>query len=163
MDLFSERHREDIENGGVCVSMPSVTRLKLIDCMKRYNVWDGMAVEDSLFFGKLKQVVSDFHKDYPQKFYIEDTMKRAGSMDQFMLEIRGEYMFDAMELYSRLIDPFRRDLFHEECNYILSSGNLPYKFKDGSLSCVGIDRRTEPDEYGFRGPSSIKRVIRFFD
>ena len=129
MNLFSQRHRENIEKCEFPLDIPSNIKLKLIDCMKRYNNWEGTALEDSLFFGKLKEILLKNLEVFPQRFYVEDAMRKAGVMDQFMLDVKAEYLFDSMELYVRLIDPFRRDLFQEECSPILRSGQIPFKFE----------------------------------
>lgn len=161
MNLFSERHREDIEKGEITLDIPPSVRVKLIDCMKRYNVWDGVAMEDSLFFGKLKETVMGNQDIFP-KFYIEDTMKKAGMMDQFMLDVKTEYMLDAMELYSRIIDPFRRDLFQKECNHILKASNVPFRFEEGSVTVAEAVSCDEGLEHGIFSAAPLKRVLRFF-
>lgn len=161
MHLFSERHKEDIQNGQIALDIPANVRLKIVDCMKRYNSWDGVAMEDSLFFGKLKEVILMNEEIFP-KFYIEDTMKKSGVMDQFMMDVKVEYMFDALEIYGRMINPFRRDLFREECNHILRTGNLPFKFNEGYLTLAEAATCDEGLECGIFSLSPIKRVLRFF-
>lgn len=162
MNLFSQRHRENIEKCELPLDVPANIKLKLIDCMKRYNSWEGTALEDSLFFGKLKEILLKNLEIFPQKFYVEDTMRKAGMMDQFMLDVKTEYLFDSMELYVRLIDPFRRDLFQEECSHILRSEKLPFKFEAGYVSHDDPQQFEGGSEYGFLSAEPIKRVIRFF-
>lgn len=162
MHLFSQRHRVEMEKGEIVVMVPMPVRLKIIDCMKRYNTWDGVAIEDSLFFGKLKEIVLSNQEDYPRKLYVQDTMRKSGEMDQFMLDVKAELVFDVMEIYSRMIDPFRRDLFQEECNHIFKAENQPFKFEGGYVSIAGGPAGLDGVEYDFMKGETVKRVFRFF-
>lgn len=162
MHLFSQRHKDEMERGEIVLSMPAPVRLKLIDCMKRYNIWDGVAMEDSLFFGKLKEIMLSSQDDYLKKLYVQDTMRKAVDMDQFMLDVKAELVFDSMEIYSGMIDPFRRDLFQEECNHIFKAENQPFKFEGGYVSIANDPAGQDGVEYDFMKGETVKRVFRFF-
>jgi hypothetical protein len=162
MHLFSQRHKEEMEKGEIVITVPMPVRLKIIDCMKRYNIWDGVAMEDSLFFGKLKEIVLSNQEDYPKKLYVQDTMRKSGEMDQFILDVKAELVFDAMEIYSRMIDPFRRDLFQEECNHIFKAENQPFKFEGGYVSLAKSSPDGDDFDYSFLKAEPIKRVLKFF-
>jgi len=132
MILFSQKHREAIENKKLLLSLSKKIRQKMIYCMREYNRWYGYNQQDSIFHDDLRQLLLKNYGDTSLKAYVEDVFKETNDIEQFILSTKPEYVLDAIEVYSSLIDkPGVRVNFHKECNSIFKSENSPFRVLDG--------------------------------
>jgi len=130
--LFSQRHREAIENKKLRLSISKKTRQKIIYCMERFNRWYGWNEEESIFFDDLKKRLIQSYGETSLKAYVDDVFQETNDIKQFIISTKPEYVLDAIELYSVLIDkPGQRSNFYKECNLIFKSENSPCRVLDG--------------------------------
>lgn len=133
--LFSQRHREAIENKKLTLStIPRKIRQKIIYCMQKYDRHYGFNDEYSTFYNDLKQRLLDNYGETSLKAYVDDVFQEANNIEQFILGSKPEQVLDAIELYSNLIEKLSQKVnFHKECNLIFKSENLPFRILDGYI------------------------------
>jgi len=134
MILFSQRHKEAIEDKRLPISISKRIRQKIIYCMQRYNRWYGGNQESSIFYDDLKQNLLESYGDTSLKAYVDDIFRETDNVEQFILGTKPEYVLDAIEVYSGLIDkPSQRVNFHKECNLIFKTENSSFRILDGLI------------------------------
>lgn len=104
MILFSQRHKEAIDNKSLFLSISKKIRQKLVYCMQKCNRWYGWNQEDSIFYDDLKQKLIENYGEPSLRAYVEDVFQEITNIEQFILGTKPEFVLDAIELYSTLID-----------------------------------------------------------
>lgn len=136
MILFSQRHKEAIDNKSLCLSISKKIRQKLVYCMQKYNRWYGWNQEDSIFYDDLKQKLLENYGETSLKAYIEDIFQEVTNIEQFIVGAKPEFVLDAIELYSTLIDidkSGQKVNLYKECNLIFKSENSSFRVLDGYI------------------------------
>ena len=134
MILFSQRHKEAIDNKSSFLSISKKIRQKLVYCMQKYNRWYGWNQGDSIFYDDLKQKLLENYGEASLKAYVEDVFQEVTNIEQFILGTKPEFVLDTIELYSILIDnPGQKVNFHKECNLIFKSENSSFRVLDGYI------------------------------
>lgn len=134
MILFSQRHKEAIDNKSLFLSISKKIRQKLVYCMQKYNRWYGWNQEDSIFYDDLKRKLLENYGEASLKAYVEDVFQEVTDIEQFILGTKPEFVLDAIELYSILFDnPGQKVNFYKECNLIFKSENSSFRVLDGYI------------------------------
>jgi len=134
MILFSQRHKEAIENKSLFLSISKKIRQKLVYCMQKYNCCYGWNQEDSIFYDDLKQKLLENYGEVSLKAYVEDVFQEATNIEQFILGTKPEFVLDTIEAYSILIDNQGQKVnFHKECNLIFKLENSSFRVLDGYI------------------------------
>jgi hypothetical protein len=139
MRLFSQRHKGAIEKKKLPLSVPKKARQKLIYSMQKYNKYYGWNNEDSIFYDDLKTSLIQSYGESSLKAYVKDVFQETHNIEIFMQGTRPEYVCDAIEMYSTLIDEDRKEEFHTECNEIFRSEDSPLRILDGCVVKLASD------------------------
>jgi hypothetical protein len=134
MILFSQRHREAIENKKMNLSITKKIRQKLIYCIKDCDYVYG-DFEECSFLDDLKLALMKSYGETSLKAFVDDEYKEVDNIDQFISSTRPGYVLDLIELCGDLINGKlkEKNLFYKKCNQVFLSENSSFRFLDGAI------------------------------
>lgn len=126
--VFSQRHKQALEDKKLVISIAGKLRQKIIFCMQNHDERYGWNGEDSIFYDDLRRKLMEIYGITELRAYTSQGLKKADSIEEFIKGAWPPYVFDAIEVFNHLAKKDEtKTAFEEEINGIFNAEESPYR------------------------------------
>ena len=149
LPIFSKRHKIGIEKGMPSLSLTANTKRRILYAMNKANIrtgytdlsgWHG----ESDLVSDLGQLLCEEHGWASLMVYSSTNKKmQKVKIREFVENAAPNYIFDAIELYSRELPPDSETTFQAEINKIFTDSRIPWRLSESIIFRIDSEYMAE--------------------